>query len=72
MGVLLIRLDGNTPIEVIKENKSLNIIFKKPDGNLLKADADLIVLSTGMEAPPNIDSMSQLLKVPLNADRFFL
>ena len=71
-GVIFIRFDENTPIEVIKENKSLNILFKKSDGNLLKIDADLIVLSTGMESPPNIDSISQMLKVPLNSDRFFL
>jgi len=44
----------------------------QPEGEVFTLDADLVVLSAGIE--PNVDNepLAQLLKVPLNEDGFFL
>jgi len=44
----------------------------QPENEVLTLDADLVVLSAGIE--PNLDNetLAQLLKVPLNEDGFFL
>jgi len=44
----------------------------QPEEEVFTLDADMVVLSAGIE--PNVDNelLAQLLKVPLNEDRFFL
>ena len=47
-------------------------VMVQPEGEVFTLDADLVVLSAGIE--PNVDNepLAQLLKVPLNEDGFFL
>ncbi|UCF97298.1 MAG: CoB--CoM heterodisulfide reductase iron-sulfur subunit A family protein [Spirochaetaceae bacterium] len=72
-GVQFIRFDdGDEP--VLQENGAgLTAAVKDKilDRTLLLAP-DLVVLSTGIAANPENKSLSQLLKVPLNEDGFFL
>jgi len=55
-------LDGRLRVDVMVQ----------PEGEVFTLDADLVVLSAGIE--PNVDNevLAQLLKVPLNEDGFFL
>jgi len=43
-----------------------------PEGERMIFNADQVVLSTGIEADPDNESLSQLLKLPLTAEGFFL
>ena len=44
----------------------------QPEGDVFTLDADLVVLSAGIEANVDNEALAQLLKVPLNEDGFFL
>jgi len=76
-GVLFIRYDPETKpeIEEIKEDGQ-DILRVRVDEPLLKArlviDADLLALATATVPSQVNKSLSQLLKVPLDADGFFL
>ncbi|MBE3097402.1 MAG: CoB--CoM heterodisulfide reductase iron-sulfur subunit A family protein [Planctomycetes bacterium] len=72
-GVVFLRYDDATKPGVSRENGRL--VVRASDailGRTVVFDADLVVLAAGIE--PNGDSrtLSQLLKVPLDADGFFL
>lgn len=72
-GIIFIRYepDREPRVERIKDN--LEVIVYEP---ILKEDllihADLIVLSVGMTPASENEHLSQMLKVPLNEDGFFL
>jgi heterodisulfide reductase subunit A len=72
-GVLFIRYDPEREPRVEKVEESLQVTVHEP---ILHDDlvihADLLVLSPGVVAPHQNESLSQMLKVPLNADGFFL
>ncbi|MBL7065575.1 MAG: CoB--CoM heterodisulfide reductase iron-sulfur subunit A family protein, partial [Anaerolineae bacterium] len=44
----------------------------QPEGEVFTLDADLVVLSAGIEPNVGNEALAQLFKVPLNEDRFFL
>ena len=72
-GVVFLRYDEGSKPEVANGNGRLLVRTKDEIlGRVLALDADLLVLSAGIE--PNRDNrvLSQLLKVPLDADGFFL
>lgn len=72
-GVLFIRYDSEKEPHVEQGEEGLQVIVHEPilhDDLLLKTD--LLVLSPGMVAPPDNERLSKMLKVPLNADGFFL
>jgi len=72
-GVVFLRHDEGTKPRVTSENGRLVVQTKDSIlGRTLALDADLLVLSAGIQ--PNTDNhdLSQLLKVPLDADGFFL
>jgi heterodisulfide reductase subunit A-like polyferredoxin len=44
----------------------------QPEGKLIQLETDLVVLSAGIEAEPGNEKLSQLLKLPLTSEGFFL
>jgi len=72
-GVMFLRYDEGMKPRVSIENGRLVVLTK--DALLdrtLALDADLLVLSSGIEPNKDNREISQLLKVPLDADGFFL
>jgi len=71
--VIFIRFDKKIPPKLDINNKQLKIIVDNPDLGELGIDPDLIVLSSGVIAPPKEnEELAKMLKVPLNEDKFFL
>ena len=72
-GVTFIRYDQEKEPRMVKEEEGIQVIAHEPilhDDLLLRAD--LVVLSPGIVAPHGNEGLSKMLKVPLNADGFFL
>jgi heterodisulfide reductase subunit A len=72
-GVVFLRHDEKTKPRVLNGNGRLMV--RTRDGILgrtLALDADLLVLSAGIEPNKDNRELSQLLKVPLDADGFFM
>ena len=72
-GVVFIRYTPDAPPQVI-DNDGLKVTLKSPDfPEPLEIEADNIVLSTGIETDlENNKRISDMLKVPLNADGFYV
>ena len=72
-GVVFIRYTPEAPPEV-REEQGLRVGLKSPDfPEPLEIETDNLVLSTGIEADlKNNQRLSDLLKVPLNADGFYV
>ncbi len=72
-GVLFARYDEAHPPEVVPAGERLHVSFSDATlGAPLLIDANLVVLSAGIEPHPDNRRIAQLLKVPLNSDGFFL
>ena len=72
-GVAFIRFDAAAGPEVVRrDGKLLVTVDERVLGRRLELPADAVVLSTGIVADPGGEVLAQLLKVPLNQDRFFL
>ncbi|HEC36433.1 MAG TPA: CoB--CoM heterodisulfide reductase iron-sulfur subunit A family protein, partial [Anaerolineae bacterium] len=72
-GVFFLQYDRDAKPEVKIEDGRLRVdVTVQPEGEVFTLDADLVVLSAGIE--PNVDNeaLAQLFKVPLNEDGFFL
>jgi heterodisulfide reductase subunit A len=72
-GVVFLRYDEAAKPRVLNEGGRL--VVRSSDailGRTLALDADLVVLSSGIEPNKDNRDLSQLLKVPLDADGFFL
>ncbi|MDY7079310.1 MAG: FAD-dependent oxidoreductase [Chloroflexota bacterium] len=72
-GVIFLQYDKDQKPEVQIEDGRLCVdVMVQPDGETFTLNADLVVLSAGIE--PNVDNetLAQRLKVPLNEDGFFL
>jgi heterodisulfide reductase subunit A-like polyferredoxin len=72
-GILFIRYDPEKRPRAEKGEQGLRVIVHEPilhDDLLIRTD--LLVLSAGIVASPANESLSKMLKVPLNADGFFL
>lgn len=73
MGVLFIRHNLDAKPEVTVKNGDLTVAVKDAIlGTTLSIKPDLVVLSAGIAANPDNKVLSQFLKVPLEADGFFL
>jgi heterodisulfide reductase subunit A-like polyferredoxin len=72
-GVVFIRYAADAPPQVTGDN-DLVVTLKSPDfPEMLAIEADNVVLSTGVEVDfKNNKHMSDMLKVPLNADGFYV
>jgi heterodisulfide reductase subunit A-like polyferredoxin len=72
-GVVFIRYTPEAPPEV-RDNQGLVVSLKSPDfPEPLQIEADNVVLSTGIETDlKNNKRVSDMLKVPLNADGFYV
>ena len=72
-GVVFVRYDEADKPRVSNENGRLIVRAKESVlGRTLAFEPDLLVLSTGVEPNEDNRELSQLLKVPLDADGFFL
>jgi heterodisulfide reductase subunit A len=72
-GILFLPYDPGLPPEVRQVDGRLKVIVKAlPDKRELTLSADRIVLSAGIEAEPGNEALSRILKLPLNAQGFFL
>ncbi len=72
-GVVFLQYDKDQKPEVQTEDGRLHVnMAVQPEGEVFTLEADLVVLSVGIE--PNVDNetLAQLLKTPLNEDGFFL
>ncbi len=71
-GVIFMRYDKNNP-PVVSGDSSLAVSFKSPDfPEPVEIDTDTLVLSTGIDAPKDNRKLADQLKVPVNADGFFV
>jgi len=72
-GVLFIRYDEEKEPRVEKGGDGLRVIVHEPIlHDDLSIETDLLVLSPGIVSPRENERLSQMLKVPLNTDGFFL
>ena len=72
-GVVFIRYDEEKPPVVVSEDKSLLVALNSPDfPESIEIEADLVVLSTGITPPEDNKLVSNMLKVPLNPDGFYV
>lgn len=70
-GVIFMRYEKENP-PTISGNHDL-VSLKSPDfPDMVEIEADTIVLSTGIDAPKDNRTLADMLKVPLNADGFFV
>lgn len=71
-GIVFIRYNEEKPSEVSRE-KGLLVSVNSPDVNdRVEIEADHVILSTGISAPAANRQLSDMLKLQLNADGFFL
>jgi heterodisulfide reductase subunit A-like polyferredoxin len=71
--VLFLEFDADTPPYVTRPGQRLKVeVVSQPEGELLTLRADRVILSTGIEAEPGNEAVSQLLKLPLTEEGFFL
>jgi len=72
-GVVFIRYDKDEKPRVQKSGDDLTVEVKdKILNKTLSINPDLVVLSTGIDPNPENKVLSQMLKVPLDQDKFFL
>jgi len=72
-GIIFIRYDEEKEPKVEKTEDGLQVVVHEPVlHDELEIQTDLLVLSPGVVAPAANESLSQMLKVPLNAEGFFL
>lgn len=72
-GVIFIRYEPETEPKVTKEAGTLKVEVIEPLlGKELVLEPDLLVLSSRINADESNEQLSQILKVPLNEDRFFM
>lgn len=72
-GIIFIRYEEDAKPQVSEENGSLTVrAFDPVLRRELVIDADLIGLAVGITALSENKSLSQMLKIPLNSDGFFL
>ena len=71
-GVIFIRYTRETP-PVVSDGDDLTVTVNSPDfPEPIEIEADRVVLSTGIDAPKDNRKLADMLKVPLNADGFFV
>jgi heterodisulfide reductase subunit A-like polyferredoxin len=72
-GVMFLEFDAETPPQVCQDDGGLQVrVEVRPEGETLTLSADRVVLSAGIEAEPGNQDLSQVLKLPLTEEGFFL
>jgi heterodisulfide reductase subunit A-like polyferredoxin len=72
-GVVFLEYDKDQKPEVRVEDEWLRVdVTVQPEGDVFTLDADLVVLSAGIEPNTDNEALAQLLKVPMTEDGFFL
>jgi len=72
-GVTFIRYQEDHKPEVKRNSRALDVsVFDPTLGMEIMIPADLVVLSAGIQPHPENRALAQLLKVPVNAEGFFL
>ncbi len=72
-GVVFLQWDKDEKPEVRSEDGQLRVdVVVQPEGEMFTLDADMVVLSAGIEANTDNEVVAQRLKVPLSEDSFFL
>jgi heterodisulfide reductase subunit A len=72
MGVVFVKYDPESPPRVTGGER-LNMTFTDPDlGREMSLDLNLLVLSAGLSPATDNVEISELAKIPVNADGFFL
>jgi len=72
-GVVFLEYDKDQKPEVRVEDERLRVdVTVQPEGEVFALDADLVVLSAGIEPNADNEALAQLLKVPMTEDGFFL
>lgn len=72
-GVIFIHFDKGAEPVVARSDRGLSVLVKEEIiGRTLRLSPDLLVLSSGIVAPADNRTLSQMLKVPLGTDGFFL
>ncbi|WP_003543550.1 NAD(P)-binding protein [Desulfotomaculum nigrificans] len=72
-GVIFVRYSVDDKPQVTANGNKVTVtitdhVLQRP----IKIDADILALATGIQPRPDTERLSQLFKVPLNADGFFL
>ncbi len=71
-GVVFIRYDEKNP-PVVSADYKLRVTLKSPDmREQVEIEADNVILGTGIDAPADNRKLSDMLKLQLNGDGFFL
>lgn len=71
-GVIFVRYDKDTP-PVVSDKNGLTVSLDTPDfPEQIEFKADKVILSTGIESCFDNKTVSNMLKVPLNADGFYV
>lgn len=72
-GIIFIRYSmDNKPVVAANGNKVTVTVTDHVLQQPIKIDSDLLVLANGIQPRPDNEKLSQLFKVPINADGFFL
>jgi heterodisulfide reductase subunit A-like polyferredoxin len=72
-GVIFLEYSEQNKPKVVTEKDRLKVsVAIQPDNQSITLEPDWLVLSAGIEPEPGNTTLAQLLKVPLNADGFFL
>jgi heterodisulfide reductase subunit A-like polyferredoxin len=72
-GVLFLEFDPQQPPLVSRQGERLQVeLAAQPEGERIRLDAGLVVLSAGIEPEPGNETLSRLLKLPLTAEGYFL
>jgi heterodisulfide reductase subunit A len=72
-GVMFIRYDEFDKPELIVQDGELKVSLRDPVlRDQLIIDTDLLILSVATVPEPNNENIAQMLKIPLNDDKFFL
>jgi heterodisulfide reductase subunit A2 len=72
-GVIFIRFDAENPPAVSEGQNGLLVAVNSPDmAEPVEIETDTLVLSTGVQPPQTNKALAEMLKVPLNADGFFV
>jgi heterodisulfide reductase subunit A len=72
-GVVFIRYDDDHKPQIKAENGSISVSVMEPIlGECIDINPDLVVLAAGVEAHRDNSDLAKMLKVPLNAEGFFL
>jgi heterodisulfide reductase subunit A-like polyferredoxin len=71
LGVVFLRLEEASSPEVLPD-RPLRVRFREMNlRRVMEIEADLLVLSVGVERDPSSASLAQILKVPLDGEGFF-